>query len=1295
MPFLSRLSPRHSQPARVPLAAPAPRARQGGCHAFAATVLAAVKGLAQEQGAGAPATAAEVLATLEVLSGIPVPDGDALAQVQDVVARELAGMSAADRRMVASWYAARQRELAAELRRRAEQVQAEAGPEGDAGQPALRAIHAVSVPLSAIGAALAATAQSDIAGTAAPFDPAAYRHALGSFLTRIAEPSRGGGTTGLAGLLDAVVAAGGARRALSETELDAYHDAIAGTLGQFESTALEAIGQALSARDHGVLATSAGAAAGLGAVTDAYAERELAKLKTLTEARLRAHGHVRGTLEILCDAVFADTEVATRQEARAVHRSLQACGRSSAERAQGANAPRAARAAKVLRALLALPGLDAMPLPSVGAMVAKQLADMPCTSRRMLRSWLARHGREMSQALQDLAAGQPGPSSREAGRRCERPTPADAACVQLAAVQSALASLAAQDYRTSRGGFDADGYRVALRALVDRIVAPHDAAPGAAALASAVDSVVATGAVVRGPDPAMRGMRRHAIDDVLADLDPAQLQALRASFRVSQDADGRRSPALLAGFIGHDSYAAAELLALHDRVEDLAREDPRDGPLSTPHFRLYFERRAARCVPLVERLVAAGRQVAGGKGTAGLMRVQAGIEQLHAVLGHLQEPLVPAACARDFHRFHADLRLLFRHCAGTLATFDPPDMAMRLGDTVMYRCNEMLSIARRGAPRTERELWLRQREMATAVQCMVRELATARQTLQDQALVRLQRAQAVSADLDHWLGPATSPNSPAPQPFDVRAALDRLIDDLVVVSSVAGTGWKPEPLRPLRASLTALLGKGSHWLSKAQLARLARCGEIGLPMARICELAASIRDALPACVTPCAPGALAIGMRNLANSVLAMHACLARANAVGAPAAQAQSEQEIVDGVRQHAAGAVRRMLNDAVAALGRRRHIALRSRLARQDHQACRRIIRRLPPALRGVGPGAPVGGFAHRVVADGFKAAIALWAIAFDGLHEAVSGVSADTAERVHARITDAQWRTAYAVIGAAVGVRAAPAEDGVEIVALENAEFYALHGGWPRRAVMSDYALAGKPFAVCSRTATDPRTLRGKPVEVRFRGAVTASGNPETVVVSELLWMDIHRARFVADDVRLSGNSFAAEESLDVTEEAGGTSFVVSENPHLYRFLATLQSICGKGNWQYAWQFARQFHAVTALMSQALPAALTSVTMGGEVDYGWFGKGAFIKRQGDTDVEYRCGKARAGVARIDLRQDEFVSMIAPQPGPRGRPGGANRLLEREYSVARYALAVEVAGGKPTVPVGSARLGFALVEG
>jgi hypothetical protein len=1275
MSFLSCLSSRKPQatPPRNDVPSAPARAGSDARWSFTKGLLTTLKtaALAQESGSGTPQTVAD---TLDALSRIPTPDGDAPAPVGDIVARQLADMPAADRRVMASWYATHKRELAAHLQNRVAMAQAAAHDSPQDGQLALRSLYAVSIQLRSIGSALADMAISDIDGAGLGFDLMGYEDALRSFLKGVAGFSVGStNSTALSKLLDTVVAVGGASRALNHAELTAYHGAMDQILAEFDGSQLKAIAEELSRRSSRrtmaeVPADQSASAFGIGTSIDAYAGRELAKLKSFAEARLRADAYVRGTLGTLCDAVFANAEVATREKAYDSH--------------------------LVLQALYALPPPDRASIPAVEAIVAKQLAEMPPTLRRMLGSWFARHARDMVKRLEAPALGQPGPSTEESSRWSGKLTPRDAACVHLRAVKSALQTMAEQDYRAATNPFNVAAYQGALRNFLNGIVAPSNGSVDAFTLARRMDKVIALGAATRKPDEKVRQACRSAMSDVLAALHPSELKTVLASFYFTEGHGGTRAPALLGTFISNDSYAEAELLWLHNCVAELAKEDEEVGPTSTKHFKLYFERRAATIMPLLERLVAGARDVAGGRGADKLINAQRTMSTLEAARRYLQAPLFSDDCVVAFHQLQSDLGALFRHCPDTLQKIEPPDMAGRLGNTVMHRCKEMLTIAGMGAPCSDAQLGLREAEMSYSVRCMVEELASVRTTLHQQALARLERAQDRLVDLDQWLDQADRLNTAEPVLHDVPAVIDRMIDDVRVVSDVAKTGWKPERPGILRERLATLLGRGSHFLSNAQLERLARCDGIGMPMTHICDLARTINGALLASVKPQSPSDLAKTMRTMANGVLAMDRYLAGVWIASGAAALGQGvDDKLIHAVQAHAEQSIGRMLNDVVSRLDPRQHAALRKRLTNPDCEACRRIARRLPAALCQIQPGGTVGGFAHPFVIEGFKAGISLWAAAFCQLGEAVQGAGKSTQSDV--ALTPKQWHAAYNIIGAAVGVRAEPGDERIAIVALENAEFYVIRGDMPKRAVISDYTLSGRPFKVCSNTATNRRTLSKGSVEVRFPGIDPARGQPESVIVNEQLWTDIHRARFVIDDITLTGKSFAPGESLDITQGSGKRFFVDSRNPQVYRFLTKLQTICREGDpQQHSRQYERQLDTVSALMSQALAASMLSVTMGGEVGYGWFGRGAFIKRHGDTDIEYHCKKTRPGVVTIKLLQNEAVTMISPKLKANERPPQAGPELARQYSVARYEVTVEVANGKPDVPVNAAKLKFALVE-
>lgn len=899
-----------------------------------------------------------------------------------------------------------------------------------------------------------------------------------------------------------------------------------------------------------------------------------------------------------------------------------------------------------------------------------------------MHSWLSRHKSELASQLQEHVAI--GLASPEA----DVLKAVYAVSAHLKAVESALSAMSDKDVDAEKTAPELETYKQALRGLLSEITGSANGHFDAAALMTRLNAAVTAGGAGRVLGEEDADAYHNAMTEMLLELEPedfatvSSLLSSAAAPRLDAESPQAAVRGLLSNIGGGDIHTARELAKLGSCVAELGKGD-------SPTHTKYTQGRAAHSVPLLESLTTGARALHNGKGARVLLRQQHAIGTVEQASSVLKAPLFSNACVTAFHAVQAKVDALLRYGMEMLAR-EAPDVVVRVADTLMLHCGGILDIARIGDAKDSAEVEHRVAAMQAEIDLSHAKLQGIAELKYDLAMQPLPRLAEQLRSKDFRVAARAS------------TTVEKVIANVRVVSDIAKTraldagehALTPEKLAHLHTSLAAVVAESSHFLTDAQLNALGRCDGFGEQLPAMCELAKGVNASLRNCLKPSTPEDLTRNLKAFANGALALqhHFCVAL-NA--SPDAGQLSPQELAQKSRNRARDFMFRAFKDATERLNQADTIALRSALVQPDYRVCMEIIAGgLPAALEASKSDVSVAGWANPVVKEELMEGIALWVNCCKSLHECVqSTANGGTLEVPPWKTTPKQERAALETLRSAMGIKVESRATGLAIVEFENAEFYVVGDRRPKRGVLSDFCLSGKPFEVYASAATNLRTLTEGNVKVNFPADITASRTPESVTINGQLWLDIRRSEWKAGDVTLDKHSFEPSESLEPTRRPSEPYPVVeSTNANVYRFLSEIATICGKDE-QPTDLYEKQFGVVTAFTGQALPASMYHVTGGQAISYGWLGRGVFVKEAGDMVAFYTCNRLPSGSARIAYRHEEGVSTIGRAHGSDGH-ALPDALLQSELSKCEVELAVEVTRGKPVAPRDGARLKYALVE-
>jgi hypothetical protein len=897
------------------------------------------------------------------------------------------------------------------------------------------------------------------------------------------------------------------------------------------------------------------------------------------------------------------------------------------------------------------------------------IAELTVYERRMMSSWIVKHRGELAGALRAHLVAE-----ADNDNKVQR---LYAVSASLKAIGPALEEACEVVSAVSPGPLDENAYKQTLSSLLKEIANAdrENASLGERnrKLAEMLEATAACGGASRALSAETRDQHHAIIRAALTDLEPlefeAVVRALCGSAEPSTSTARRQASPVLRNIRKHYDYAACELakiraIALSLRGDDLASSE-------------YARIRGRKSLPFLDVLLAAARTLGKDGDASGLMKTWRGMMSQTVVSNYMKAPLFSDQCVRAFGQLHKALYALMAHCDRTFRRV-VPEGAGQLSRAMVRHFTEMISAVSSGAPEAPDA-------MVQSITRMGKVLSQIHASLEQAADAALARAigtlgALVAMDdlsVRRWQQPRDTTEEFGPR-------VETLLLDLRLVSDVAkATGFERADLATLRRGLARLIIQSADRLTDSQRKALRYCDGIGMPLSAMCELTETVSAVLPSILRPKSANGLAIGMKQLTNSMIALSHHAAALDPNAAPD---------TEGLVAFAAGASLHVLTESFTALGPRHASSLASILSQPAFRTSSAIVESAAARLTACDEKEGVANWAAAPVTAGFEAALLVWCRSLAKFIDHVLQKMGLADKPTGDRSRNKQQARAFEAIAAAWGIKLAVSGKDTVPRGVENAEFYVTSGRRPRRAVLSDFRLSGDLFDVCRRKTVDPKSFTPGEVRVVFPNHCLPSGKPDEFVVSPAMWCDINRSHFAIDDIIVDRHSFDDSEQLATAVDPAGPperEYVESQNASLYRFLTALRKACSAE----PAQSDKQLRTVSALMNQTMAGGMHAVTAGRALGYGWLGKGLFVKPMGHTTHNLRCARLEnSHGVRLELELFERISILAR--GQENGPQLGDLHLDSDLSVCACHVAVDVERGAIRMPLGGTTMKYALVE-
>ncbi|TWG84273.1 hypothetical protein L602_002800000720 [Cupriavidus gilardii J11] len=872
--------------------------------------------------------------------------------------------------------------------------------------------------------------------------------------------------------------------------------------------------------------------------------------------------------------------------------------------------------------------------------------------------------------------------------------------VCLDALQDCLMDAAVEPYRREPP-VGMHGYAMAL----DRLLAALSACPAdpdahsLAELARLLDAAVTVGGAGRpGCNP---GSYDELVRERLIEMEPESFRRLLALAAAPYDpaAPAQLPLRVVAQATAERRIAARELSKIFHHAKDLATHARSAGgldriPVADLSASHYAAERAGKALPVVDALLKGAQRIDVDGGAVFVnVRIRAGA---------LKTPWFSPETAASFQAAMRTAAALICHGQGCQAALSPSlleewkeTLRQELGGirdiagaVAQGQWPESASVPRRVDGRLRCfPVGPAEGAIAQRVAAIADKLGQLKAVLDQHARERL----AAGPDTAIAILDQVRRSDPTAR-TDTARILERFIADTRTISDVAlvtGLHDDAAALRQWADAVVAIIDDCGHLLTDGQLRDLRACTGLGIPMALLCDYTKAVKESLADCMKARETVRCLRSVRELANAVIALQHCvsLARAPAEAAPDSMAKGH---------FALRRIRLVVADFARDMSRESGARMLALVRRQEFRYCLSAARDAASDLRR---------YLDDVAAWCDKGVVADLELALKVAMQAPQ-VFADTlagapSAKGKARITTLPRRPSARTGAPAIrrlfetawGVLVRDAESRCRIVGLNNAQFYALHGVIPKRAVVSDYRPEGYVFEQCEKMLLDRRTLTKGNVQMEFAGSITDSGQPESFVVNRQLWLDLHRSRYQIADIVLDRKRVALDREAAIRRRAHTEDELVSGSPYLYRVFAELRRMCTRAVGGRLHR--RQMDWVSALLGQATAAAVSSLGTGRVIHYGWLGGGLLLKPSNTTVVEYICARAdpRSEAVTIAMRQSDRPKAISV-PRNRSGPGGGCRQLENRVSCARYELSVDIVGRRARMKPGSLSLRYAFVS-